>query len=136
MPTIFERIVAGEIPCYKIWEDEDHLAFLDINPRVEGHTLVIPKKAWFEVFAMDEEPYVALWSAAQTVARHLQERTGCARVVVVILGYDVEHVHIHLLPTNHLEDFPFPHHLEDFPFPPVDQAALARIKETAEELRA
>jgi histidine triad (HIT) family protein len=112
MPTIFERIV---------------IAFLDINPRVEGHTLVIPKKPWFEVFAMDEEPYLALWSAAQFVARHLQERTGCARVVVVILGYDVEHVHIHLLPTNHLEDFPFP---------PVDQDALAKIAETAEELRA
>ncbi len=126
MPTIFDRIVAGEIPCHKIWEDEDHLAFLDINPRVEGHTLVIPKKPWFEVFAMDEDPYIALWSAAQTVARHLQQRTGCARVVIVVLGYEVEHVHIHLLPTNHLEDFPFP---------PVDQAALARIEETAELLR-
>ena len=76
---------------------------------------------------MDEEPYVALWSAAQTVARHLKERTGCARVVVVILGYEVEHVHIHLLPTNHLHDFPFP---------PVDQEALERIEATAEKLRA
>jgi histidine triad (HIT) family protein len=127
MPTIFESIVAGEIPCHKIWEDEDHLAFLDINPRVEGHTLVIPKKPWFEVFAMDEGPYMALWSVAQTVARHLQERTGCARVVVVVLGYDVEHVHIHLLPTNRLEEFPFP---------PVDQAAQAKLAETAEFLRA
>ena len=127
MPTIFERIVAGEIPCRKIWEDENHLAFLDINPRVEGHTLMIPKHPWVEVFAMDEDSYNALWSAAQTVARHLQERTGCARVVIVVLGYDVEHVHIHLLPTNHLEDFPFP---------PVDQAALARIEETAKKLRA
>jgi len=126
MPTIFERIVAGEIPSHKIWEDENHLAFLDINPRVEGHTLVIPKHPWFEVFAMDEDSYNALWSAAQTVARHLQERTGCARVVIVVLGYDVEHVHIHLLPTNHLEDFPFP---------PVDQTALARLEETAELLR-
>ena len=127
MSTIFELIVAGEIPCHKIWEDEDHLAFLDINPRIEGHTLVIPKKPWFEVFAMDEEPYIALWSAARTVARHLQDRTGCARVVIVVLGYEVEHVHIHLLPTNNLEDFPFP---------PVDQAALARIEETAIKLRA
>ena len=125
--TIFEKIIAGEIPSHKVYEDDKVFAFLDINPRVEGHTLVIPKKPWFEVFAMDEEPYIALWSAAQTVARHLQERTGCARVVVVILGYDVEHVHIHLLPTNHLEDFPFP---------PVDQEALARIEETAEKLRA
>jgi len=126
MPTIFERIVAGEIPCHKIWEDEDHLAFLDINPRVVGHTLVIPKKPWFEVFAMDEEPYLRLWSAAQTVARHLQSKTGCERVVVVVLGYEVEHVHIHLMPTNSLGDFPFP---------PVDQAALAILEETAEKLK-
>jgi histidine triad (HIT) family protein len=127
MPTLFERIVAGEIPCHKIWEDERHLAFLDINPRVEGHTLVIPKHPWFEVFAMDEEPFVALWSAARTVARHLQVRTGCVRVVVVVLGYEVEHVHIHLLPTNHLEDFPFP---------PVDTAARARLETTAVQLGA
>jgi len=126
MPTLFERIVAGEIPCHKIWEDEDHLAFLDINPRVVGHTLVIPKKPWFEVFAMGEEPYLRLWSAAQTVARHLKEETGCERVVVVVLGYEVEHVHIHLMPTNSLGDFPFP---------PVDQAALNTLEETAEKLK-
>jgi len=127
MPTLFEHIVSGEIPCHKIWEDENHLAFLDINPRVEGHTLVIPKHPWFEVFAMDEEPYIALWAAAQKVARHIQERTGCVRVVIVVLGYEVEHVHIHLMPTNQLEDFPFP---------PVDQAALARLEETAQKLKA
>ena len=127
MPTLFEHIVSGEIPCHKIWEDENHLAFLDISPRVEGHTLVIPKHPWFEVFAMDEEPYIALWAAAQKVARHIQERTGCVRVVIVVLGYEVEHVHIHLMPTNQLEDFPFP---------PVDQAALARLEETAQKLKA
>ncbi|MFV2074425.1 MAG: HIT family protein [Thermoanaerobaculales bacterium] len=127
MPTLFERIVAGEIPCHKIWEDERHLAFLDINPRVEGHTLVIPKQPWFEVFSMDEAPYIALWSAARTVAMHLKERTGCERVVSVVLGYEVPHVHIHLMPTNTLEEFPFP---------PVDQAALARIEETAAKLKA
>ena len=60
MATIFDSIVSGEIPCHKIWEDDDHLAFLDINPRVEGHTLVIPKKPWFEVFAMDEKPFLNL----------------------------------------------------------------------------
>jgi len=75
---------------------------------------------------MDDEPYAALWTAARTVARHLQDRTGCARVVVVVLGYEIEHVHIHLLPTNHLEDFPFP---------PVDEAALAKLEETAGRLR-
>ena len=125
MPTLFERIVSGEIPCHKIWEDDEHLAFLDINPRVEGHTLVIPKRPWGEVFSMDEVRYSALWKAARTVAQHLKQRTGCARVVVVVLGYEIEHVHIHLMPTNHLEDFPFP---------PVDEAAQAKLEETARRL--
>jgi histidine triad (HIT) family protein len=126
MATIFEHIVSGEIPCHKVWEDEHHLAFLDINPRVEGHTLIIPKKPWDEVFAMPEEEHEALWAAARTVAHHLEARTGCARVVVVVLGYEVPHVHIHLMPTNHLEDFPFP---------PVDTAAQAKLAETAELLK-
>ena len=125
MPTIFERIIDGEIPCHKIWEDDDHLAFLDINPRVEGHTLVVPKKPWSEVFAMDEKPFLDLWSAAQVVARHLKKKTGCERVVVVVLGYEVQHVHIHLMPTNSLGDFPFP---------PVNQEALEIIEETARKL--
>lgn len=126
MPTLFERIVAGEIPCHKIWEDDEHLAFLDINPRIEGHTLVIPKRPWFEVFAMDEAPYLALWTAARKVAHHLKERTGCERVVIVVLGYEITHVHIHLMPTNSLADFPFP---------PVDEAAKARLSETAQRLQ-
>jgi histidine triad (HIT) family protein len=126
MATIFDAIVSGEIPCHKIWEDSDHLAFLDINPRVEGHTLVIPKKPWFEVFAMAEEPFLNLWAAAQKVARHLKEKTGCERVVVVVLGYEVQHVHIHLMPTNSLGDFPFP---------PVNRDALAILDETAQKLK-
>lgn len=125
MATIFDSIVRGEIPCHKVWEDDRHLAFLDINPRVEGHTLVIPKKPWEDVFAMSAEEYDALWRAARTVAHHLERRTGCVRVVVVILGYEVPHVHIHLMPTNQLEDFPFP---------PVDAAAQMRLAETAELL--
>lgn len=125
MATIFESIISGEIPCHRVWEDDRHLAFLDINPRVPGHTLVIPKKPWAEVFAMPTEDYDALWSAARSVAERLKDRTGCERVVVVVLGYEVPHVHIHLMPTNQLEDFPFP---------PVDQDALARLAETAELL--
>ncbi len=122
MATIFEAIVRGEIPCHKVWEDDHHLAFLDIYPRVEGHTLVIPKKPWNEVFAMPADDYDALWKAARVVAHHLERRTGCARVVVVVLGYEVPHVHIHLMPTNRLEDFPFPQ---------VDEAARSRLAETA-----
>ena len=126
MPTIFERIVSGEIPSHTIWEDGDHLAFLDINPRVEGHTLVIPKTPFPEVFAMDEPRYLALWKAARTVAHILERKTGCERVVVVVLGYEIEHVHIHLLPTNSLGDFPFP---------PVDRDAQARLADTAARLK-
>jgi histidine triad (HIT) family protein len=125
MATIFEAIVSGEIPCHKVWEDGQHLAFLDINPRVEGHTLVIPKKPWYEIFAMPADEYDALWTAARAVAHRLEERTGCERVVVVVLGYEVAHVHIHLMPTNRLEDFPFP---------PVDADAQARLDETARHL--
>jgi len=126
MPTVFERIVAGEIPCYRIWEDEEHLAFLDINPRVEGHTLVIPKHPYEELYAMPEAAYANLWTAARTVAHLLRERTGCARVVTVVVGYEVPHVHIHLLPTNSIADFPFP---------PVDEDARSRLAETAARLR-
>jgi len=125
MATIFERIVSGEIPSHRIWENERHLAFLDINPRVEGHTLVIPKEPWNELFSMPTEAYDALWTAARTVAHHLERKTGCERVVVVVLGYDVPHVHIHLMPTNTLGDFPFP---------PVDEAARAKLDETATAL--
>lgn len=127
MATLFERIVSGEIPAYRVWEDADHLAFLDINPRVEGHTLVIPKRPYAELYAMEDDAYVALQRAVQTVARHLKEQTGCARVVSVVLGYEVPHVHVHLMPTNRLEDFPFP---------PVDRAAKSRLEETARRLRA
>jgi len=125
MPTIFERIASGEIPCHKVWEDDDHMAFLDVNPRVECHTLVIPKRAADEIFAMQEAEYLRLWSAARTVATLLREKTGCERVVTVIVGYEVPHVHIHLLPTNSLADFPFP---------PVDQVAQGRLAETARKL--
>ena len=126
MPTIFELIVKGEIPCHKVWEDDRHLAFLDINPRVEGHTLVIPKHPWDEVFAMSEEAYDALWTAARTVAHHLKTRTGCERVVVVILGYEVA-ARAHS-PHAHNE-------LEDFPFPPVDVAAQSPARRNRSESR-
>ncbi|NOZ94204.1 MAG: HIT family protein [Acidobacteria bacterium] len=126
MPTIFERIAAGEIPCHKIWEDEEHMAFLDVNPRVEGHTLVIPKVAYEELFSMDEEAYIKLWKAARKVARHLKKETGCARIITTVVGYEVPHVHVHLLPTNSLSEFPFP---------PVNRGARARLAETASRLR-
>jgi histidine triad (HIT) family protein len=125
MPTIFERIAAGEIPCHKVWEDEQHLAFLDISPRAPGHTLVIPKRASDYLFAMDGAEYAALWGAARTVADKLKTRLGCARVVVWVYGFEVPHVHVHLLPLNSLDDVPLP---------PVDESARAGLADMAKRL--
>lgn len=125
MPTLFERIVSGELPCHKVWEDEHHLAFLDIQPRVEGHTLVIPKVAEDYLFDLDEASHAALWSAAREVATKLKAEFGCERVCVWVVGYEVPHAHIHLLPTSGLEQAPLP---------PVDGAAQARLAQTAARL--
>lgn len=126
MPTIFERIAAAEIPCHKVWEDDRHLAFLDISPRAPGHTLVIPKRASDYLFAMPDDEYSALWTAARTVAAKLKSALGCARVVVWVYGFEVPHVHVHLLPLNTLEDIPLP---------PIDAAAKAGIGEMARRLK-
>lgn len=125
MPTLFERIVAGEIPARKVWEDDHHLAFLDIQPRVEGHTLVIPKRATDYLFDLDREAYQALWSAVRQVEAHLRDRLGARRVLVYVVGWEVPHVHVHLLPT---------HSISDVPFPAPDPAAEAKLDETAAKL--
>lgn len=108
MSSIFSRIVAGEIPCHRVWEDDRHLAFLDIHPVTPGHTLVIPKREVDYLFDLDGDDYDALMRAARTVAVRLKERLACARVCVAVLGYEVPHAHIHLLPTNSLAEFPWP----------------------------
>jgi histidine triad (HIT) family protein len=105
MPTIFSKIAAGEIPSHKIWEDERHFAFLDINPWCLGHTLVIPKAEHDYLFDMPEGEYAALHAAAREVARLLKDRLGCARVCSMVVGYEVPHVHIHLFPTIAMSDF-------------------------------
>lgn len=108
MPSIFTRIVEGEIPCYRVYEDDRHLAFLDINPIQPGHTLVIPKREEPVLFDMEEAEYVALWKVVRKVEAALREATGCKRVVVMVVGYEVPHVHVHLIPTNELDDYPIP----------------------------
>ncbi|MCB9895367.1 MAG: HIT domain-containing protein [Planctomycetes bacterium] len=105
MPSIFSKIVAGEIPCHKVWEDDKHLAFLDINPWTYGHTLVIPKLEQDYLFDMPEQDYVALELAAKRVAQLLKDKLGCKRVCSMVVGYEVPHVHIHLLPTDQMSDF-------------------------------
>ncbi len=99
--SIFTKIVAGEIPCHKIYEDDDVLAFLDIEPRTEGHTLVIPKVNPAEfVWDLDDDIYVALMRATKTIARHLRAATGKTYVHEAIVGTDVPYAHIHLVPFD------------------------------------
>ena len=108
MPTIFSSIVAGEIPCHKVWEDENHLAFLDINPIQPGHCLVIPKREISYIFDMEEDEYTALWDAVRTVEKKIRTATSCERVVVTVVGWEVPHVHVHLIPTDEIANYPVP----------------------------
>lgn len=107
MSSIFTKIVNGEIPCYKVAEDEYHLAFLDVMPIAKGHTLVIPKKEVDLIFDLDEEEYKNLWAFAQKVAKKLKAAVPCVRVGVAVVGLEVPHAHIHLVPMNEIKDLNF-----------------------------
>ena len=108
MVSLFTKIVDGELPCHKVYEDDDHLAFLDLRPISAGHTLLIPKKEIDYLFDMPEEDYARMWGVAQKIAAHLKSQTGCARVCVGVWGFEVPHAHIHLVPTDSMSDFPPP----------------------------
>lgn len=98
--TIFSRIVAGEIPCYKIAEDERYFAFLDINPMSKGHTLVIPKKEEDYVFNLDDETYTGLTLFAKKIAAGIEKAISCKRIGMMVIGLEVPHTHIHLIPIQ------------------------------------
>lgn len=100
MASIFSKIITGEIPSHRVYEDERTFAFLDINPARPGHTLVVPRAEVPYLFDLDEADYAAIWDAARTVSGALQEATGCERVVVIVYGADVPHAHIHLIPLE------------------------------------
>ena len=100
MATIFSKIIAGEIPCYKVAEDEKNFAFLDINPLAKGHTLCIPKIETDYLFDLQPERLASLTKFAQRVAKAQKEALGCKRVGVAVLGFDVPHAHIHLVPMD------------------------------------
>lgn len=100
MASIFSKIVSGEIPSYKIAENDNYLAFLDINPLVEGHTLVIPKKEVDYLFDLDDETYAGLNLFAKNVAKAIDASIACIRVGVLVLGTEIPHAHIHLIPFN------------------------------------
>jgi len=106
--TIFERIIKGEIPCHKVWEDTEHLAFLDIRPVAPGHTLVIPKRAVDPVFALNDTDYQKLWMAAKRVGEILKSKIDCERICMAVVGFEVPHTHIHLIPARGISDFPWP----------------------------
>lgn len=108
MATIFTRIAAGEIPSYKVAESEDFYAFLDINPLVKGHTLVIPRKVEDDyLFHLDETTYEGLWAFARKVAIAIRAAVPCQRVGVAVLGMEVPHTHIHLIPMQSEADMDF-----------------------------
>lgn len=107
MASVFTRIINGEIPSYKVAEDESCYAFLDINPVVEGHTLVVPKKEVDYIFDLDEEEYVRLQLFARKVAVAVGAAVPCKRVGVAVLGMEVPHAHIHLIPLNSEGDMDF-----------------------------
>ncbi len=107
MSSIFTKIVAGEIPSYKIAEDEQHLAFLDAMPLVKGHTLVIPKNETDFIFDLENEDFKNLWSFAQTVAKKLERTYPSQRIAVAVVGLEVPHAHIHLIPIEKMDDMNF-----------------------------
>ena len=107
MSTIFSKIISGEIPAYKIAEDENFVAFLDAMPLVKGHTLVVPKKEVDLIFDLETEEYKDLWAFAQQVAQKVKNAIPCVRVGVAVVGLEVPHAHIHMIPLNKVEEMNF-----------------------------
>lgn len=107
MSTIFSKIINGEIPAYKVAENDNFLAFLDIFPLSKGHTLVIPKNETDYIFDMESEEYANLWKFAQKVAIAQKKVIDCQRIGVAVIGLEVAHAHIHLVPINGVEDINF-----------------------------
>lgn len=112
MPTIFTKIIDGEIPCYKITEDDNFIAFLDINPNARGHTLCVPKKEINRIFEMEEAHYLALMKFSREVAKALEKTVSCDRIGVSVIGLEVPHVHVHLIPINEMKEMTFQHKVQ------------------------
>ena len=125
MATIFTRIIQGEIPCYKIAEDEKHFAFLDINPLTKGHTLVIPKRETDYIFDLSDEETAELNVFVKKIALAVQKAIPCKRIGSCVMGMEVPHEHIHLIPLNKEGDLNFAH-----PKLKLDADEMASIAET------
>ena len=107
MASIFTKIISGEISSYKIYEDENYLAFLDINPNALGHTLCIPKKEIDQIFDLDDQTLSGLMIFSKKVARAIKKAVVCKRVGISVIGLEVPHVHVHLIPINKMDDMSF-----------------------------
>ena len=127
MASIFTKIINGEIPCYKIAETESYFAFLDINPNARGHTLCIPKKEVDKITDLDEDTYMGLMGFARKVSLAIEAAIPCKRVGISVIGLEVPHVHVHLIPLNSMRDATF-----------GKKVKLSReeFEETASEIRA
>ena len=125
MATIFSRIIKGEIPSYKVAEDDRYYAFLDINPLTKGHTLVVPKQEVDYLFDLDDQTLADMMIFAKKIARKIGEKIACKRVAVVVLGMEVPHAHIHLIPINSEKDVDF--HREKLQLTPEEFQKIAEL---------
>jgi len=107
MSSIFSKIIAGEIPCYRIAEDENFLAFLDVNPNAKGHTLCIPKQEINKLFDLQDQAYLGLMAFAKKVAVALEKTVPCKRIGMAVIGLEVPHAHVHLIPLNEMDEMRF-----------------------------
>ena len=107
--SIFTKIINGEIPCYKVAEDDHFIAFLDIDPNVKGHTLCVPKKEVDKLLDLDEKTYLGLMQFARKVGLAIEKTVDCNRVGMSVIGLEVPHVHVHLIPLNEMKDMSFKH---------------------------
>lgn len=107
MSSIFTKIITGEIPCHKVAENDDFIAFLDINPNAKGHTLCVPKKEIDKIFDMDKAHYARLMDFAYDVAQAIEKAIPCKRVGMAVVGLEVPHVHVHLIPLQTMDDMRF-----------------------------
>ena len=105
--SIFTKIITGEIPSYKVAENDQFIAFLDINPNAKGHTLVVPKKEENKLFDLSKEEYSALMDFSYNVAKALEKTVNCKRIGMTVIGLEVPHVHVHLIPINEMADMQF-----------------------------
>jgi histidine triad (HIT) family protein len=129
MPTLFTKIIEGEISCYKIAETDQFLAFLDINPNAKGHTLCIPKQEINKLFDMDNNLYVGLMQFSKEVAIALEKTIPCKRVGMAVIGLEVPHAHVHLIPLNEMDEMRFQNKVS-----PTDEEFKALAKAISQNL--